>query len=453
MLINLDSVRDGSVRRNRMSIVTLLTCSLLFACVVVYSSGNLLAQRVLATVDVGNEPLSVAVNIGTNIVYVVNHEDNSVSVIDGSTNQLVINVAVSESPFQVKVNRNTNIVYALSANADTDSNGISVINGITNIVVDMIVLENQPGDIAVNSETNLIYVTDNIDHKVIVIDGSTNEIVDKIDIDLDETIFAVDINDESNKLYLLSVSRPVPEPDHPSFDNKVIVIDGSTGQVTDTFDVGLCRTTSVDIAVNPATNRIYVSNSFPLSSIEGIDGETNKIVDNISFGLDLLSPSVIAVNAVNNHMYVVCPDSDITVVDITAKQITGTVQISDSSISDIAVNPVTHTIYATDRISGSLIVVKDENQKLTTLSVSPDSARSSFRIRSAVVTAMDQSGLPIADVTVNAKTKGLGVIVSPGSVTTDSDGNAKFNFRFRYIGRDGKVMFNAADLSVVIDQK
>ena len=87
------------------------------------------------------------------------------------------------------------------------------------------------------------------------------------------------------------------------------------------------------------------------------------------------------------------------------------------------------------------------------MSVSPDSARSSFRNNKAVVTAKDQSGLPIAGVTANAIIKGIGVTVKPESVITDSHGNGEFNFRFRFIGRNGEVMFYADNLRAVINQK
>ena len=99
MSMGSDYLTDVVVNESRLSVMTFLTFFLLFACGVVSSGGNLLAQRVLTTVEVGNDPLSFAVNTETNLVYVVNHDDNSVSVIDGFTNHLVVNIGVRESPF------------------------------------------------------------------------------------------------------------------------------------------------------------------------------------------------------------------------------------------------------------------------------------------------------------------------------------------------------------------
>ena len=47
----------------------------------------------------------------TNIVYVANYDDDTVSVIDGKTNSVTSNIKVGTSPSAVSVNPSTNIVY------------------------------------------------------------------------------------------------------------------------------------------------------------------------------------------------------------------------------------------------------------------------------------------------------------------------------------------------------
>ncbi len=85
----------------------------------------------LATVNVENGP-GVAVNPGTNRIYVANFVSNNVSVIDGATNSVVATVSMGNGPESVAVNPGTNRIYV----ANFVSNNISVIDGATNSVVD-----------------------------------------------------------------------------------------------------------------------------------------------------------------------------------------------------------------------------------------------------------------------------------------------------------------------------
>jgi YVTN family beta-propeller protein len=74
---------------------------------------------------VGSLPTGVGVNSSTNRVYVANYGDNTVSVIDGSTNAVVATVGVGTSPIGVGVNSSTNRVYV----ANNGDNTVSVIAG------------------------------------------------------------------------------------------------------------------------------------------------------------------------------------------------------------------------------------------------------------------------------------------------------------------------------------
>ena len=69
-------------------------------------------NSVVKTVKVGKNPQGVAVNPKTNIVYVVNYNDNTMSVIDGKTDNTVTSIIkVGTNPSSVAVNPNTNTLY------------------------------------------------------------------------------------------------------------------------------------------------------------------------------------------------------------------------------------------------------------------------------------------------------------------------------------------------------
>jgi YVTN family beta-propeller protein len=78
----------------------------------------------IADISVGNTPVAVAVNPNTNMIYVTNADDNTVSVIDGKTNNIVDTIKVGNNPVAVAVNPNTNILYVTNA----DDNSLSAIN-------------------------------------------------------------------------------------------------------------------------------------------------------------------------------------------------------------------------------------------------------------------------------------------------------------------------------------
>ena len=122
---------------------------------------------------IGDGPIAVSVNPSTNIVYVANYDNNTVSVIDGKTNRVIANVTVGTSPNAVSVNPLTNIVYV----TNYDDNTVSVIDGKSNKVITTISVGTSPNAVSVNPSTNTAYVANRDDNTVSVIDGKTNRVI------------------------------------------------------------------------------------------------------------------------------------------------------------------------------------------------------------------------------------------------------------------------------------
>jgi YVTN family beta-propeller protein len=118
------------------------------------------------TVAAGTNPVYVAVNPNTNKIYVANENSNTVTVIDGATNNTTT-VAVGTYPYAVAVDPNTNKIYV----ANQASNTVTVIDGATNNTT-TVAVGNGPDAVAVNPNTNMIYVANAYD-TVTVIDGAT----------------------------------------------------------------------------------------------------------------------------------------------------------------------------------------------------------------------------------------------------------------------------------------
>ena len=80
----------------------------------------------------GSSPHSVAVNPTTDMVYVTNDDNGTVSVIDGAANNKVIHtIKVGSAPEGAEVNPSTNKIYI----GDAEGPAVYVIDGKTNKVV------------------------------------------------------------------------------------------------------------------------------------------------------------------------------------------------------------------------------------------------------------------------------------------------------------------------------
>jgi len=106
-------------------------------------------DSVVATVPVDDWPWGVAVNPTTNRIYVTSSSDN-VTVIDGATNA-VATVPAGAGSRAVAVNPATNRVYV----ANTWSDSISVIDGATNNPIATISVDGSPRGVAVDPTTGL----------------------------------------------------------------------------------------------------------------------------------------------------------------------------------------------------------------------------------------------------------------------------------------------------------
>ncbi|MDE1764726.1 MAG: YncE family protein [Thaumarchaeota archaeon] len=254
-----------------------------------------------------NGSVYAAVNPDTDRIYVSNEMGRTVSVIDGSTNEKIADVQLDMMPTKLAINPDTNRIYVtehlLVNNIEVNST-VAVIDGNTSTKIADIPVDGNPL-VAVNPETNRIYIIDrhfgpNIEENNVeqngtlsVIDGSTNTKIASMPIGTG--FFGMAVNPDTNRIYVLH--RHFDRIDHGWHNGKVSVIDGNTDTKIADIPVGA---TPMEIAVNPVTNRVYVTN-YQEGTVSVIDGTDNKIADTIT-----LKPGVegIAVNPVTNRIYV-----------------------------------------------------------------------------------------------------------------------------------------------------
>ncbi len=227
--------------------------------------------------------VSIDVNTNTNMVYVVRFP-NFLYIIDGSTNKVVdklyigehMNDAGSIRPPELAVNPNTNMVYA----TDYFAKSVAVIDGSKNKIVANITTSSYPIGVAVNPVTNRIYVMTGGSISVIdgftneagtlapcicpsispssisVIDGFTNEEITNIPYNSISREDAITVNPRTNLIYITGY---VNDPDG---SDSIIAIDTLTNEMVTTRSLDIPGPIDISawgIAVNPNTNKLYVS--------------------------------------------------------------------------------------------------------------------------------------------------------------------------------------------------
>lgn len=364
------------------------------------------ADNSIALVPVGTDPYATAINPMTNKVYVTNRESNDVTVINGVDNSTAT-VAAGTGPLAIAVNMVTNKIYV----ANHDSDNVTVINGADNSTT-TVAAGSGPVAIAVNPFTNKIYVANENGHDVTVIDGADNSTAT---IPAEIQPKSVAVNQITNKIYV-----------HNNFSNSVTVINGADNSTVTIPNGPSGGTTSVTraqaIAVNSVTNQIYYTDSAQgrVTVINGADNSTSTIPTSPG-------PIAAAVNPITNKIYVI-GNAGITVINgsdhtteiipttvaqvaLAVDQVTNKIYITgiasnsftimngvDNSTTglpgargvDVAVNPVTHKIYAPNHISHNVAVITEQDITTSPLTVSitpepfqPNSTSRSFTFTGA----------------------------------------------------------------------
>ena len=161
---------------------------------------------------------------------------------------------------------------------------------------------------------------------------------------------AVAVNPATNRIYVLNGVNPAT----------VSVIDGATNSVIATVPVAA---NADGIAVNPVTNKTYVAaNQF----LTVIDGVTNSST-NVDLGLTI---GDLAVNSVTNKIYM--PNyalQVVAVIDGATYDVTTVTAGVGRGPRPLAINTVTNTIYAADEVSYDVTAIDGATNQTQTIYV------------------------------------------------------------------------------------
>jgi YVTN family beta-propeller protein len=385
-----------------------------------FQSSSARAQTVTATVPVGTSPRAVAVNPQTNKIYVANSFSNNVTVIDGATNS-TITVTTGGVPVAVAVNSATNKIYVADRGnfLKGGKGNVTVIDGATNSTTTVIDANaNGPFALAVNPATNKIYIANNFSDNVTLLDGATNTTTTITDPNA-AFPFAVAVNSTTNKIYVANQgSSGAPGTNH----GNVTVIDGVTNSTTTVADPNVIGPNAV--AVNQATNKVYVANGGNYTTNNGnvtvIDGATNSIItvtdpNALALGGTDSRGFAVAVDSTTNKIYVVNEGShNVTVIDGANNSTVTVADLNALAPVAVVVDSATNTIYVAN--GGCLFLSGCSN---------PGSVTVINGVTNSAMTVIDPSANTPNAVAINAMTNKIYVTNLGSNNVTLIDGSTK----------------------------
>jgi len=296
----------------------------------------------------------------TNKIYVSNVGDGltpgTLSVIDGSTNNIINTIPVQFAPKLVEFDQTTNRIYVANQGGSgvpgEPLGTVSVIDGSTNNVIKIITVGLGALKPVVNPNTGNVYVTNQGDGTVSVIDGLADIPTLIATIPVGITPSGIDVDTDLNKIYVAN-----------TFGSSVTVIDGATNTVIFVPPFGNILTAQpTDIAIDSSNNRAYVSN-FDDRTVSVINTNTDSIIAIIPAGS---GPSGLSFNPSTSRLYV-------------TNLFSGTVSVIDTKINaevaiqvpiglspfGVEVNPNTNRVYVSNRGSGTVSVIDGMPGSLT----------------------------------------------------------------------------------------
>ena len=208
-----------------------------------------------ATVGVGDAPHGVALNSGGNRLYVANHDDDTLTVVNTANYSPVLTVSVGNGPNGVAYNPVNDMIYVANRNDDT----VSVLRTSDYSLTKTIAVGSQPNGVGVDETLNRVYVANYGGDTVSVIDGASNTVIQTVAVGDEPSMVAV--NQTTNKAYVSLHG-----------EGAVVVIDALGNATTvDLYD----SAGPYGIAVDELRNLVYVA-TIDTARIVVLDGSTDS---------------------------------------------------------------------------------------------------------------------------------------------------------------------------------
>jgi len=328
-------------------------------------------------IKVGNLPTCIFANPDRNLIYVCNGASDTISVIDGTTNTVISTIFVGENfPVTIALDALTERLYVGSAY----SNSIKEIDTVTNNVIGTIPLENVTLSM-VSDLLGHLFVTNQFSEKITTIYAEKNKVTHSYNFGnkgVADDLSAMTFDPKTNKLFVIKNSNNTVYVFHVAY-NGILTPDG-----TFVIERNAHARDDEGIAIDPATNLVYVANK-ENASISAINATSPYAIIG-RLPIKGAQPEDIAVNPITHNLYVDDPISGIVYV-INSKCIIdhrtcNIIPVKAAShfapgqhVIGIAVNPNTNMIYVTNQDSKTVSVINGQTNRLSVsvkFSVTPE---------------------------------------------------------------------------------
>jgi DNA-binding beta-propeller fold protein YncE len=215
-------------------------------------------------------------------------------------------------------------------------------------------LEFSGTSLAIDPLTNLIYAPMGIgfDASVAVVDGIPGSptfffTIRKIDLPNDSFPVRIAVNPDTKRAYVLDNTLP-----------RLTVLDIANNTFLQTIPLS---GPGFDVAVNSATNRIYISQ--PFGRVVVVNSNTNTVETTIQLTYENANAGRIAINAATNRIYVTDPVGAVNVIDGSSNTVLATVRFG-FGLEAVSVNPITNRIYVANSIDRVVTVIRGEDNTI-----------------------------------------------------------------------------------------
>ena len=358
-----------SGKRGRKPLCSVGLVFLLFLLPLFVFPGRTSAQSIVGAIPIsGGNPRGLAVDSDRSLVYAAVRGADQIAVIDGASNTIVRTIDVGDDVEGIALDPAANRLYA------GYSRPIHVIDAASGNEIGQI-KESIYGEneIAINPTNHKLYLADwtvfvGWHDKVLIYDGSSLAKIGQVDLGLSDKIerIGVAVNPVTGMAYATYTGS-----------GSVFFIGGESNQIERT--VALQEHAQDWVAVNPATNRVYVQCT---SSTVVLDGSTGAKLGVIPGYHD------IAVNSAANRIYLAM-NKRFSVVDGATNTVVGSLTLPQyKGTGGIGCLPDLGRVYVALGYFADIVVIQDVAAPVST----PTATRTATSVPTATRTATPQLG-------------------------------------------------------------
>lgn len=244
---------------------------------------NTATYDIVKTIKVGSSPRSIAISPDGATAYVTNTGSDTLSIINVADNTVSATVPVGKGPQSVVVTPDNAKLYIVNGKANT----VSVFDAATRQIVTNVNVGKEPQEVALTPDGNFAYVSNYADNTVSVINTGTNAVVTTISDKIGEGPSGVAVSPDGKQAYVINFDG----------DSISIVDTAQNTVIGEPIKVGF---SPIRVAFDPDGRRAYISSVLNFSVV-AFDTETKKQINAIP---TFTEPDGLVVSAKGKRVFV-----------------------------------------------------------------------------------------------------------------------------------------------------